>query len=64
MERALKELFDFQYIAQNKRLSALIAQTEARYSGNALSDSDLELVNAAGDPNNQLNEDKNHDRRD
>ena len=63
MERVLKELFDFQYIAQNKRLASLIAQTEARYSGNALSDSDLEWVNAAGDPNN-LKGDKNHDRKD
>ena len=63
MERVLKELFDFQYIAQNKRLSALIAQTEARNSGNALSDSDLEWVNAAGDADN-LNKDKTNGKKD
>lgn len=63
MERVLKELFDFQYIVQNKRLPALTAQTERRSSGNALSDSDLEWVNAAGDADN-LNKDKTNGKKD
>lgn len=48
MERKLSSLFDYQRFVGNKRLAALIADTESRYSAE-LSDDDLELVNAAGE---------------
>ena len=50
----LSQMFDFQHFEKNKRLQALIDETEKRY-GNALTDADLEFVSAAGektaDPN-------------
>lgn len=48
MEEKLQQLFDFQNFLQNPRLAELIAETEKRY-GKALSDDDLEQVNAAGE---------------
>lgn len=48
MEKALKQLFDFQNFSGNARLAAMIADTESRY-GNVLSDDDLGAVNAAGE---------------
>lgn len=46
--RTLKKLFDFQNFAGNKRLQALIDETESRCL-NSLSDDDLEWVSAAGE---------------
>lgn len=48
MDEMLKALFDFQKFSGNSRLERLINDTESRYD-NALSDDDLEYVNAAGD---------------
>ncbi len=48
MEKTLKHLFDLQRFSGNARLAAMIADVESRY-GNALSDDDLEAVNAAGE---------------
>lgn len=45
----LEKLFDFQKFENNSRLAKLIAETESRYS-KALSDDDLDMVNAAGVP--------------
>lgn len=59
MENKLKKLFDFQRFEQNSELSSLIAQTHAR-SSKALSDDDLDLVNAAGDIE-VMNEKKNEE---
>ncbi len=50
-EKTLKALFEYQRYQGNKRLAALIADTESRY-GQALSDDALELVNAAGEADN------------
>ena len=44
----LTELFDYQRFERNKRLQALIEDTENRCM-NALSDDDLEWVSAAGE---------------
>lgn len=52
MEKQLKVLLDYQRIAQNARLAALIGAAEERY-GYALSDEDLEWVSAAGEPDAQ-----------
>lgn len=49
MEKMLKALFDFQKFSENTRLAEMISVTENRYC-NALSDDDLENVNAAGEP--------------
>ena len=48
MENKLKQLFDFQKFVRNAPLAEVIDEVEGHYS-NALSDEDLELVNAAGD---------------
>ena len=49
MENKLRAMFDYQRFEPNNRLSKLIEETESKYmSMNQLSDSDLELVSAAG----------------
>lgn len=48
MERKLKKLFDYQKFARNPRLEAMLAQAEGRCT--ALSDDDLSIVSAAGEP--------------
>ncbi len=45
----MRQLFDFQRFAGNERLEILIKQAEASYE-RALSDEDMGLVNAAGEP--------------
>lgn len=47
MDRTLKSLFAYQGFAANKRLDALIKDTESRYS-DMISDDELEGINAAG----------------
>ena len=49
MENMLKKLFDYQKFENNPRLSALIKETEERYCA-ALSDEELFMVAAAGEP--------------
>ena len=56
-EAKLSSIFDFQRFEGNKKLQALIDETETRYAY-ALSDDDLEWVNAAGEIENK---DKKHD---
>ena len=51
MEDKLKKLFGFQRFEQNETLEKLIQETESRYAAE-LSDDDLALVNAAGEPEN------------
>ena len=48
MTKKLTALFDYQRFERNKRLQALIKDTENRCM-NALSDDDLEWVSAAGE---------------
>ena len=47
MDKSLKTLFAYQGFAANKRLDALIRDTESRYS-DVIADDELESVNAAG----------------
>ena len=47
MENKIKALFEFQRFSGNKRLEAMINDTESRYR-NELSDEDVENVSAAG----------------
>ena len=46
---SLKDLFEYQKFAGNSRLEAMIKATESRY-GSKLGIDDLELVSAAGTP--------------
>lgn len=48
MEKKLRQLFDFQKFSENLRHAEMIEETEKCY-GKALSDDDLEQVNAAGE---------------
>ena len=48
IQKQLTALFDYQRFERNKRLQALIEDTENRCM-NALSDDDLEWVSAAGE---------------
>ena len=49
MEGKLRGLFEYNRFSGNARLNKLIEETDSRY-GTELSDSDLLLVNAAGEP--------------
>lgn len=49
MMASLKDLFDYQKFAGNSRLESMIKDTESRY-GSKFSLDDLELINAAGTP--------------
>ena len=55
--KKLTELLDYKSFEENKKFKALIDETETRYAY-ALSDDDLEWVNAAGEIENK---DKKHD---
>lgn len=46
----LGKIFDFQRFYRNARLSKLIHDVEERYEDKELSEDDLCLVNAAGEP--------------
>lgn len=48
MEGKLRGLFEYNRFSGNARLNKLIEETDSRY-GTELSDSDLLLVNAAGE---------------
>ncbi len=48
MKDILRELFDYQRFAENKRLAALIERTQF-LNAESLFDDDLEYVSAAGD---------------
>ena len=47
MDNKIKALFEFQRFSGNKRLDAMINDTESRYR-NEISDDELESVSAAG----------------
>ena len=47
MDKSLKTLFAYQGFAANKRLDALIKETESRYS-EEMTDDELEDINDAG----------------
>lgn len=49
MENKLKKLFDYQRFEKNAKLERLIWETENGYAAE-ISDDDLFLVNAAGEP--------------
>ena len=53
MEKKLSRLFDFQKFENNPRLSALIQETETRYM-RELTDEELYMVTAAGDPGTEM----------
>jgi uncharacterized phage-associated protein len=48
LEKRIKNIFDFQRFSPDERLSAMITKVQNRYM--QLSDEDLEMVAAAGDP--------------
>ena len=48
MEKLLEKLFEYQRFDPSSKLSRLIEETEERL-GSALSDEDIECVNAAGE---------------
>ena len=51
MEERLKLLFDFQRFEGNERMKKLISETENRNRKmQALTDEELSLINAAGEP--------------
>lgn len=49
MEKKLRALFDCQRFEKNVHLERLINETESRYAME-LSDEDLDMLNAAGEP--------------
>lgn len=63
MKKMLYDLFDFQKFSGNERLAKLIIDTERRY-GKTLSDDELEMLSAAGEPFAQLIRGASEDKHD
>ena len=49
-EKLLTNLFDFQRFKRNPELQSMIAEVEQKYSVTEMSDDELDLLAAAGDP--------------
>lgn len=49
-EKLLTNLFDFQRFERNPELQSMIAEVEQKYSVTEMSDDELDLLAAAGDP--------------
>lgn len=62
MENKLKALFDFQRFENNSKLAKIISETESRYAAE-LSDDDLFMVAAAGNPAQMRPDDENEKHR-
>ena len=61
MEKLLTGLFDFQRFEKDQALQGVIDEVEGRYFVEELSDDELELYSAAGDPYLQLLDPKERD---
>ena len=48
--KKLSQAFDFQKFQRNPKMAGIVRETEGRYAKTTLSDDDLELVSAAGEP--------------
>jgi len=53
MEKLLTELFDFQKFEKEPALQSVIGEVDARYFCAELSDGELDMLSAAGDPFSQ-----------
>lgn len=62
MEKLLTGLFDFQRFERNPDLQSLIDEVEGRYGVTEVTDDELEMLAAAGDPLGQEYIPKNEDR--
>jgi len=60
MDKKLKALFDYQKFKGNKKLEHLIVETESRYA-KELSDDEISIVSAAGEPLARMAESEDHD---
>ena len=58
MEDRLRKLFDYQKFAGNAKLQAVIDSVHAQEKSRDLSLDDLEMVAAAGNPFDKLNDEK------
>ncbi len=61
MEKLLCDLFDLQRFEGDPALQRVIDETEAGLSGDELSDDQLDMVSAAGDPYLQTRDPKSRD---
>ena len=50
MEKLLTSLFDYQRFEKNPSLQSIIDEVEGRYSVTEVTDDELEMLAAAGDP--------------
>lgn len=53
MEKLLTSLFDFQRFEKNPSLQSIIDEVEERYGIDEMTDDELDLLAAAGDPFSQ-----------
>lgn len=63
MEEMLTSLFDFQRFARNSELQSMIDEVEQKYGVTEMTDDELDLLAAAGDPFSQepIKKDKDRD---
>ena len=58
MEKTLRQLFDFQKFEGNAELQSVIDSVHARYASRELSLDEMDLVSAAGVPENAFKKDE------
>ena len=62
MKKLLTNLFDFQRFEKNPSLQSIIDEVEERYGIDEMTDDELDLLAAAGDPFSQEHDAKEKDR--
>lgn len=63
VKKLLGELFEFQRFENDSALQSIIDETEKRYFGTQISDTDLSKLSAAGDPYTQITEPKKREKK-
>ena len=63
VQKKLWELFEFQRFENDPALKSIIDETEKRYFGTELPDTDLSKLSAAGDPYTQITDAKKREKK-
>ena len=63
VKKKLRELFEFQRFENDAALKSIIDETEKRYFGTELPDTDLSKLSAAGDPYTQAADPKKREKK-
>ena len=63
VKKKLRKLFEFQRFENDAALKSIIDETEKRYFGTELPDTELSELSAAGDPYTQITKPKKREKK-